>query len=79
MCLLLFHLPCAGATPEYLAGHYMLQGASSLLPVMALAPQENERILDMCCAPGGKTSYIGTTREPFLVLGGMLCKVMHFH
>ncbi|XP_042310466.1 probable 28S rRNA (cytosine(4447)-C(5))-methyltransferase [Sceloporus undulatus] len=47
-----------GATPEYLAGQYMLQGASSLLPVMALAPQENERILDMCCAPGGKTSYI---------------------
>eukprot|EP00833_Pecoramyces_ruminatium_P016937 jgi/Orpsp1_1/1190969/evm.model.d7180000082594.1 len=41
-----------GATPEYLAGHYMLQAASSFLPVMALAPQENERILDMCSAPG---------------------------
>lgn len=51
-----------GATPEYLAGHYMLQGASSMLPVMALAPQEHERILDMCCAPGGKTSYIGKRR-----------------
>lgn len=47
-----------GATPEYLAGYYILQGASSMLPVMALAPQENERILDMCAAPGGKSTYI---------------------
>lgn len=47
-----------GATPEYLAGHYILQGASSFLPVMALAPQENERILDMCAAPGGKASHV---------------------
>ena len=49
-----------GATPEYLAGHYIIQGASSMLPVMALAPQENERVLDMCAAPGGKSSYIAT-------------------
>ncbi len=48
-----------GATPEYLAGHYMLQGGSSFLPVMALAPQEGEKILDMAAAPGGKTTYIG--------------------
>lgn len=47
-----------GATPEYLAGQYMIQGGSSMLPVMALAPQENERILDMCAAPGGKSSHI---------------------
>ncbi|RWS03721.1 putative 28S rRNA (cytosine-C(5))-methyltransferase-like protein [Dinothrombium tinctorium] len=47
-----------GATPEYLAGHYILQGTASLLPVMALCPQENERILDMCAAPGAKTSHI---------------------
>lgn len=47
-----------GATPEYLAGHYILQAASSFLPVMTLAPQENERILDMAAAPGGKATYI---------------------
>jgi ribosomal RNA methyltransferase Nop2 len=47
-----------GATPEYLAGHYILQAASSFLPVMALAPQENERVLDMTAAPGGKTTHI---------------------
>mmetsp|Transcript_10461 Transcript_10461/g.15936 ORF Transcript_10461/g.15936 Transcript_10461/m.15936 type:complete len:548 (+) Transcript_10461:75-1718(+) len=47
-----------GATPEYLAGYYMLQAAASLNPVMALAPVPGERVLDMSAAPGGKTSYI---------------------
>ncbi|KAI1274494.1 NOL1/NOP2/sun family-domain-containing protein [Xylaria sp. FL0933] len=47
-----------GATPEYLAGHYILQAASSFLPCMALQPQEGERILDMASAPGGKTTYL---------------------
>ena len=47
-----------GATPEYLAGHYMLQSAASLNPVMALAPLPGEKVLDMSAAPGGKTTYI---------------------
>ncbi|KAI3883058.1 hypothetical protein MKX03_034264 [Papaver bracteatum] len=47
-----------GATPEYMAGYYMLQSASSFLPCMALAPQENERVVDMAAAPGGKTTYV---------------------
>lgn len=52
-----------GATPEYLAGHYIIQGASSMLPVMALAPKENERILDMASAPGGKASHIAAAMK----------------
>lgn len=52
-----------GATPEYLAGHYMIQSASSFLPVVALAPQQDERVLDMAAAPGGKTTYIGAAMK----------------
>jgi len=48
-----------GATPEYLSGRYMIQSASSFIPVMALCPQPDETICDMAAAPGGKTTHIG--------------------
>ena len=47
-----------GATPEYLAGHYLLQAGSSLLPVQALDPQPEDRVLDMSAAPGGKSTHL---------------------
>merc|ERR1712195_84112 len=47
-----------GATPEYLAGHYILQSASSFLPCISLAPLPGEKVLDMASAPGGKTTYL---------------------
>lgn len=52
-----------GATPEYLAGHYIIQSAASMTPVMALQPQANEKILDMSAAPGGKTSYVAQVSD----------------
>ncbi|PWN37940.1 NOL1/NOP2/sun family putative RNA met [Meira miltonrushii] len=52
-----------GATPEYLSGHYMLQAASSFLPVIALSPQPHERVLDMASAPGGKSTYLSALMQ----------------
>jgi len=39
-------------------GHIYIQNASSLIPALALDPQPGDRILDVCAAPGGKTSHI---------------------
>lgn len=40
------------------SGRVYIQNAASWLPVLALAPQPGERILDLCAAPGGKASHI---------------------
>lgn len=40
------------------AGQVYIQNAASWLPVLALDPHPGERILDMCAAPGGKSSHI---------------------
>eukprot|EP00659_Diplonema_papillatum_P010833 gene10833-16664_t len=48
-----------GSTAEYLAGQYLVQSASSFLPVMAMDVAEGMRVLDMAAAPGGKTTHIG--------------------
>ena len=39
-------------------GFLYAQGLQSLLPVIALDPQPNQRVLDLCAAPGSKTSQI---------------------
>lgn len=45
-----------GLTAEFLAGTYHVQEEVSLLPVTLLDPQPGERVLDLCAAPGNKTS-----------------------
>ena len=42
----------------YKNGEIYIQSLSSMLPVIALEPHENENILDMCAAPGSKTTMI---------------------
>jgi 16S rRNA (cytosine1407-C5)-methyltransferase len=40
------------------SGAAFVQNAASWLPVLALAPNPGERILDVCAAPGGKSSHL---------------------
>ena len=47
-----------GATAAHSAGAFYLQEASAMVSVSVLQPQPGERILDLCAAPGGKTTQI---------------------
>lgn len=47
-----------GNALEHLLGYYYVQEVSSMMSALALAPQPNESILDLCAAPGSKTSQI---------------------
>jgi NOL1/NOP2/sun family putative RNA methylase len=47
-----------GGDLDHHLGLYFMQALSSLLPSLALAPGSHEVVLDMCAAPGGKTSHL---------------------
>ncbi|AMA72610.1 16S rRNA (cytosine(967)-C(5))-methyltransferase RsmB [Aneurinibacillus thermoaerophilus] len=44
--------------PAYTSGSCTVQDESSMLVARALAPEAGMRVLDMCAAPGGKTTHI---------------------
>ncbi len=47
-----------GLHPYHEAGVYYLQEASAMSAVALLDPQPGERVLDLCAAPGGKSTQI---------------------
>lgn len=47
----------------YEKGKIYLQSLSSMLPPIILEPKENMDILDMCAAPGGKTTQLAALSE----------------
>lgn len=46
------------ALPLYEQGEVYLQSLSSMVPPLVLGPHPNDSILDMCAAPGGKTTQM---------------------
>lgn len=57
-CLLVEGAINVKKSKAYLDGLYTLQGISSMMAVDVLAPKADEFIMDMCAAPGGKTTQI---------------------
>lgn len=47
-----------GLTPYYHAGLYYVQEPSAMAPVELLKAQPGDHVLDLCAAPGGKSTQI---------------------
>ncbi len=52
-----------GVTIWHEAGAFYLQDPAAMIPVNVLKPQPGERILDLCAAPGGKSTQIGAAMQ----------------
>ena len=49
-----------GRALEHLLGYYYVQELASMLPIIALKPKVDDTILDLCAAPGSKTTQIAS-------------------
>ncbi|WP_026506693.1 RsmB/NOP family class I SAM-dependent RNA methyltransferase [Butyrivibrio sp. MC2013] len=47
-----------GKSPYHMAGAYYIQEPSAMAPVSYLDPRPGEKVLDLCAAPGGKSTQI---------------------
>ena len=52
-----------GLSPYHEAGLYYIQEPAAMLPAKALAARPGERVLDLCAAPGGKTTAIAADMQ----------------
>jgi 16S rRNA (cytosine967-C5)-methyltransferase len=48
----------AFASPEWERGNFMPQSRAAMTVARVLAPEPGERVLDLCAAPGGKTTHL---------------------
>ncbi|HRI06047.1 MAG TPA: RsmB/NOP family class I SAM-dependent RNA methyltransferase [Candidatus Dojkabacteria bacterium] len=48
------------STVMYKEGYFYIQNLSSMLPAAIISPTSNEKVLDMCAAPGSKTTQLAS-------------------
>lgn len=63
-----------GKHPYHEAGVYYIQEASAMVPVTFLEAQPGEKILDLCAAPGGKSTQIASAMKG---QGILVCNEIH--
>ena len=52
-----------GKTKEHILGYYYVQEITSMMPIIALEPRPNDILLDLCAAPGSKTTQAAVAME----------------
>lgn len=63
-----------GRHPYHEAGMYYIQEPSAMAAVSLLDPRPGERVLDLCGAPGGKSTHIGSRLKG---QGLLVCNEIH--
>jgi 16S rRNA (cytosine967-C5)-methyltransferase len=53
------HMAEIGSSEIFQQGFFAVQDESAGIPVLLLDPKSGEQIIDLCAAPGGKTTFIG--------------------